>query len=98
MRFYMYRDGLFENIDKAVECANNLRFREDPMIFWAFVDYYMDNIRTPAEMADAVADYLFDDKALPLLYEDMEFEMDQRKLKKIGDDYVGIVEMDNNDN
>lgn len=92
MRYYKYRDGLFENIDKAVESAKKLRFREDPMIFWSFVEYYMDNIRTPAEMADAVADYLFDDKALQLLYEDMEFEMDQRKLKKIGDSYIGIEE------
>ncbi len=93
MRYYRYRDGLFESIDKAIESANELRFREDPMIFWSFVEYYMDNISTPAEMADAIADYLFDKKALQLLYEDMEFEMDQRRLKKIGDSYIGIVEV-----
>ncbi len=93
MRYYRYRDGLFEDINKAVKNANELKFREDPMMFWSFVEYYMDNISTPAEMADAIADYLFDNKALQSLYEDMEFEMDQRKLKKIGDSYIGIEEV-----
>lgn len=94
MRYYRYCNDLLESIDKAVEVAIKKRYREDPMIFWSFVEYYTDNIRIPAEMADAIADYLFDDKALGLLYEDMEFEMDQRRLKRIGDNYIGIEDIE----